>query len=116
VLGLFLSQKASLRMDVIMSPDRHPNIVPLGRGALYVNILSRLHDFYMTKDSTNTARVEISLAKTKAILRGGTFHRVQVLVNPDATYIEHCGLQYRVTHQKDTLGRVICLWERNRPE
>jgi hypothetical protein len=51
--------------------------------------------------------------KLKAILRGGTFHRVQVLLEPNANYIEHCGLSYRVTQQKDTQGRVICLWSRN---
>ena len=66
----------------------------------------------MTKDSTGAVRFEIPTGKIKAILRGGTFHRVQVLVNPDSSFIEHCGLNYRVTHQKDVRGRVICLWDR----
>jgi hypothetical protein len=48
----------------------------------------------------------------KAILRGGTFHRVQVLVPQGQNYFEHCGLNYKVTHQKDDAGRIICLWSR----
>lgn len=51
--------------------------------------------------------------QTKAILRGGTFHRVQVLLEQGQSYIEHCGLNYRVTQQKDASGRVICLWTRD---
>jgi hypothetical protein len=50
---------------------------------------------------------------TKAILRGGTFHRVQVLVPQGQNYVEHCGLNYKVTHQKDEDGRLICVWARN---
>jgi len=77
-----------------------------------LTILSDLNGLSMTKDSKNAVRFEIPTGKIKAILRGGTFHRVQILVNPDASFIEHCGLNYRVTHQKDTHGRVICLWDR----
>ena len=46
----------------------------------------------------------------KGILRGGTFGRVQVLISEGQPTVEHCGLSYRVTHQKDKLGRVICVW------
>lgn len=66
----------------------------------------------MTKLSKQLAKPEIPVGKVKAILRGGTFHRVQVLVDPEATYVEHCGLSYKVTHQKDAHGRTICLWSR----
>ena len=52
------------------------------------------------------------LGRAKAILRGGTFHRVQVLVQEGQSYIEHCGLNYKVTHQKDAHGRIICTWSR----
>lgn len=51
--------------------------------------------------------------QTKAILRGGTFHRVQVLVDLGQSYIEHCGLNYKVTPQKDANGRVICIWSKD---
>jgi hypothetical protein len=51
--------------------------------------------------------------KTKAILRGGTFHRVQVLLQSGQAYIEHGGLNYKVTRQKDGMGRTICTWSRN---
>ncbi len=51
--------------------------------------------------------------QTKAILRGGTFHRVQVLVLPGQAYVEHCGLNYRVTKQKDAQGRIICTWSKS---
>jgi hypothetical protein len=37
---------------------------------------------------------------------------VQVLVHAGQTYIEHCGLNYRVTRQKDAMGRIICTWSR----
>ncbi len=50
--------------------------------------------------------------KVKAVLRGGTFHRVQVLLEPGSSQIEHCGLFYTVTRQKDSEGRVICTWAR----
>jgi hypothetical protein len=66
----------------------------------------------MTKNSKKVSRYEIPIGKLKAILRGGTFHRVQVLVDPESSYIEHCGLSYKVTQQKDSSGRVICLWAR----
>jgi hypothetical protein len=55
---------------------------------------------------------EVPVGKVKAILRGGTFHRVQVLIDPESSYVEHCGLNYKVTQQKDTSGRIICLWSR----
>ena len=51
--------------------------------------------------------------QTKAILRGGTFHRVQVLVEQGESYIEHCGLNYKVTPQKDANGRIICIWSKD---
>ena len=50
---------------------------------------------------------------TKAILRGGTFHRVQVLLQEGQAYIEHCGLLYKVTRQKDAMGRIICTWSKS---
>jgi hypothetical protein len=56
---------------------------------------------------------ELSNGKAKAILRGGTFHRVQVLLQQGMTHIEHCGLNYRVTRQKDAMGRIICTWAKN---
>jgi hypothetical protein len=55
----------------------------------------------------------VSDGHAKAILRGGTFHRVQVLVEVGQSYIEHCGLNYKVTHQKDSDGRIICVWAKN---
>jgi hypothetical protein len=55
---------------------------------------------------------ELPGGQSKAILRGGTFHRVQVLLQVGQTYIEHCGLNYRVTRQKDAMGRIICTWSR----
>ena len=48
-----------------------------------------------------------SSGHAKAILRGGTFHRVQVLLQEGQSYIEHCGLNYKVTRQKDAMGRII---------
>ncbi|MEI9999474.1 MAG: hypothetical protein WDO13_10060 [Verrucomicrobiota bacterium] len=51
--------------------------------------------------------------QVKAILRGGTFHRVQVLLPAGQNYIEHCGLQYKVTRQKDAMGRIICTWSKS---
>jgi len=54
----------------------------------------------------------VSDEQTKAILRGGTFHRVQVLLEQGQSYIEHCGLNYKVTQQKDASGRTICIWSR----
>ncbi len=51
-----------------------------------------------------------SSGHAKAILRGGTFHRVQVLLLEGQTYIEHGGLNYRVTRQKDAMGCIICTW------
>jgi hypothetical protein len=53
---------------------------------------------------------ELPNGQAKAILRGGTFHRVQILVPAGQTYIEHCGLNYKVTRQKDAQGRIICTW------
>jgi hypothetical protein len=66
----------------------------------------------MPQDSKDAVRFEMPAGKLKAILRGGTFHRLQILVDPDSSYVEHCGLNYRVTQQKDLQGRVICLWAR----
>jgi hypothetical protein len=51
-----------------------------------------------------------SIDKAKAILRGGTFHQVQVLVQENQGYVEHCGLNYKITRQKDAKGRIICTW------
>lgn len=51
--------------------------------------------------------------QAKAILRGGTFHRVQVILQLEQDYVEHCGLIYKVTQQKDASGRIICIWSRN---
>jgi hypothetical protein len=51
--------------------------------------------------------------QTKAILRGGTFHRVQVLLEQGQSHIEHCGLNYKVTPQKDANGRIICVWSKD---
>jgi hypothetical protein len=48
--------------------------------------------------------------RAKAILRGGTFHQVQVLIQENQGYVEHCGLNYKITRQKDAKGRVICTW------
>ena len=56
---------------------------------------------------------ELPNGKAKAILRGGTFHRVQVLLLQGQTNIEHCGLNYKVTRQKDAMGRIICTWTKN---
>ncbi len=56
---------------------------------------------------------ELPKGKAKAILRGGTFHRVQVLLLQGQTYIEHCGLNYKVTRQKDSMGRIICTWSKS---
>ena len=64
------------------------------------------------KKQTHKSSIEIPSGKSKAILRGGTFHRVQVLLHAGQTYIEHCGLNYRVTRQKDAMGRIICTWSR----
>jgi hypothetical protein len=55
----------------------------------------------------------LSGGHAKAILRGGTFHRVQVLLQEGQTYIEHCGLNYKVTRQKDAMGRIICTWSKS---
>lgn len=57
--------------------------------------------------------MELPNGQAKAILRGGTFHRVQVLLQQGQSYIEHCGLNYKVTHQKDAMGRVICTWSKS---
>jgi hypothetical protein len=54
----------------------------------------------------------LSSGHAKAILRGGTFHRVQVLVEEGQASIEHCGLNYKVTRQKDAMGRIICTWSK----
>lgn len=50
--------------------------------------------------------------QAKAILRGGTFHRVQVLLEHGQSYIQHCGLNYTVTRQIDAHGRIICIWSK----
>jgi len=55
----------------------------------------------------------LSGGHAKAILRGGTFHRVQVLLQEGQPYIEHCGLNYKVTRQKDAMGRIICTWSKS---
>ncbi len=55
----------------------------------------------------------IPTGQYKAILRGGTFHRVQVLLQEGQAYIEHCGLNYKVTRQKDAVGRIICTWSKS---
>ncbi len=55
----------------------------------------------------------IPKGQAKAILRGGTFHRVQVLLEQGQNSIQHCGLNYKVTHQLDAVGRIICIWSRN---
>jgi hypothetical protein len=65
------------------------------------------------KNLVHNSSTELTTGQTKAILRGGTFHRVQVLLHAGQSYIEHCGLNYRVTRQKDAMGRIICTWSRN---
>ena len=55
----------------------------------------------------------LSGGHAKAILRGGTFHRVQVLLQEGQAYVEHCGLNYKVTRQKDSMGRIICTWSKS---
>lgn len=68
----------------------------------------------MQKDSKKVKTLTtIPNGQAKAILRGGTFHRVQVLLQQGQSYIEHCGLNYNVTRQKDAAGRIICIWSRN---
>jgi hypothetical protein len=67
----------------------------------------------MKRDTNKTRNTSVvPEGKVKAILRGGTFHRVQVLVEPGSSHIEHCGLFYSVTRQKDGEGRIICTWSR----
>jgi hypothetical protein len=56
---------------------------------------------------------ELPKGQAKAILRGGTFHRVQVLLLQGQAYVEHCGLNYKVTRQKDSMGRIICTWSKS---
>ncbi|HEX4141512.1 MAG TPA: hypothetical protein VHY09_14280 [Candidatus Methylacidiphilales bacterium] len=65
------------------------------------------------KRTLNKLSAVISGGKSKAILRGGTFHRVQVLLQEGQPYIEHCGLNYKVTRQKDAMGRIICTWSKS---
>ncbi len=67
----------------------------------------------MRKTLTTRVSTLVPQGKAKAILRGGTFHRVQVLLQEGQSYIEHCGLNYRVTHQKDAQGRIICIWAKS---
>lgn len=68
----------------------------------------------MKRSLTSTRPLSIlKEGHVKAILRGGTFHRVQVLVPHGQPFFEHCGLNYKVTHQKDDAGRIICIWSRN---
>jgi hypothetical protein len=64
------------------------------------------------KKQIHKSSTELPNGQAKAILRGGTFHRVQVLLQQGQTYIEHCGLNYKVTRQKDAMGRVICTWSK----
>jgi len=65
------------------------------------------------KKQQHSLSSEKSNAKAKAILRGGTFHRVQVLLQEGQSYVQHGGLNYKVTRQKDAEGRIICTWSRN---
>ncbi len=65
------------------------------------------------KKLSSTSAPRSLAGMTKAILRGGTFHRVQVLVTPNSAYVEHGGLNYKVTKQRDNMGRVICVWSRD---
>jgi hypothetical protein len=71
------------------------------------------HSETSMKKSHNRSASELPNGKTKAILRGGTFHRVQVLLQQGLTNVEHCGLNYKVTRQKDAMGRIICTWTKN---
>ncbi len=65
------------------------------------------------KRTLHKSSLVLSNGHSKAILRGGTFHRVQVLLQEGQTYIEHCGLNYKVTRQKDAMGRIICTWTKS---
>ena len=65
------------------------------------------------KKTLHKSSAGLSSGQNKAILRGGTFHRVQVLVQEGQSYIEHGGLNYKVTRQKDPMGRIICTWTKN---
>jgi hypothetical protein len=65
------------------------------------------------KRTLHTSSAIPSSGLAKAILRGGTFHRVQVLLQEGQAYIEHCGLNYKVTRQKDAMGRIICTWSKS---
>ena len=65
------------------------------------------------KKPHNKSSALLSNGNAKAILRGGTFHRVQVLLQEGQNYIEHCGLNYKVTRQKDAMGRIICTWSKS---
>ena len=64
------------------------------------------------KPQATAAPTAVPSCRAKAILRGGTFHRIQVLIHEGQAYIEHCGLNYKVTRQKDAQGRIICTWAR----
>ncbi len=66
----------------------------------------------MKKPQTQQA-TDLPNGPAKAILRGGTFHRVQVLLQPGQAHVDHGGLNYKVTRQKDALGRIICTWSKN---
>ncbi len=66
--------------------------------------------FSMKRHPAAKSPPEFPNGKAKAILRGGTFHQVQGLVQESQTYIEHCGLNYKITRQKDAKGRIICTW------
>jgi hypothetical protein len=48
----------------------------------------------------------------KAILRGGTFNSVRILMPEGQAYVEHGGLNYKVTRQRNAQGLVICTWSR----
>jgi hypothetical protein len=65
------------------------------------------------KKRQHSSSSERSNGRAKAILRGGTFHRVQVLLQEGQAYVQHGGLNYKVTRQKDAMGRVICTWSKN---
>lgn len=72
-----------------------------------------LPNFPMKKNSKTVSTLTTQPnGQAKAILRGGTFHRVQVLLQQGQDYIEHCGLNYQVTRQKNNHGRIICTWSK----
>jgi hypothetical protein len=84
------------------------------KAGINLHTLSNRQIGFSMKRDTSKSRGTSALpeGKVKAVLRGGTFHRVQVLLEPGLNQIEHCGLFYTVTRQKDGEGRVICTWSR----